>query len=533
MPSATPILLRRSKHGRFKRVQETELTTAVAATVERGHKLTLQEAALFNAKNPILLRNRKLKRFSTGTERLNATLIKKYRDVNGQKAELNEEGILKLLDAILLAERFNILHIDELPLARTSRPMTFPTFSTKYVAGLRRLWYLKYKGKVEFPRSLEFAIGERKQDASECLPPSNITVAVGWIESAFLIEALPQGANDFFDHAFIIAGNSEVAKRIGVWDGLVYGDIVSIRRLHDPTLIKVILQGGSSKRQLVASVNAINLTGTLENNGVKVNGSVFYMNERLKWNHNVTLIDEKNCTLLQKMELPQYEYLKTTPIYLNGSVKDVSRMFKSAQDNTTLSQSTPLRPHGARKAFYTECQMAMRSGTMSAANKDAVQMSMGHSDGSQRGRVVYMRESLDTRTNFAALWSPLESIRKAGVHEHFTKDLKSRLDLTYDPEHRYLPDKKNLEILYTIVREVLRANNSRTQSKENEAERVSSTVNKILSRFGHVAYPKVAALLYDYQLIDYVKSCLVTTFSKKMTRVQMVAYIQKRLIHLM
>ena len=111
--------------------------------------------------------------------------------------------------------------------------MTFPTFNTKYVAGLRRLWYLKYKGKVEFPPSLEFEIGLRKQDASECLPPSQVTVAVGWAESVFLIEALPQGADDFFDNAFIIAGNSEVAKRIGVWEDLVYGDLVSIRRLED------------------------------------------------------------------------------------------------------------------------------------------------------------------------------------------------------------------------------------------------------------------------------------------------------------
>lgn len=538
MPSATPILVRRSKHGRFKHVKETTLTTAVAATVDRGQRLTLQDAARFNATNPTLAKNRKLKRFSTGTERLNATLMKKYREVNGPKAELTEAGILKLLDAILLSERFNILHIDEFPMERSMRPMTFPTFTTKYVAGLRRLWYLKHKGKEDFPPSLEFAIGERKQDASEFLPPSHITVSVGWIESVFLIEALPQGADDFFDNAFIIAGNSEVAKRIGVWDGLVYGDIVSIRRLEDPTLLKIVLQGGHSKRQLVASVNAVNLTGTLTDHGVKVNGSVYYMNQRLLWNYGVSLIDDKNVTLIDKMELPQYAYLKDTPIYLNGSVKKVSEMFKSAQDNTTLSQSTPLRPHGARKAFFSECQVAMQSGAISSANKDAVQMGMGHSDNSKRGRQIYMRESLDTRTNFAALWSPLESIRKAGVHEAFTKDLKSRLDLKYDPEQRYIPNKKNLEIMNAIVREVLRKRDEVTSlskaglpaSPENEAERVAYNVNRMMRRFGAITYPNIAALLYEHQLVEYVKTCLIATFSKKMTRLQIATFIQKKLL---
>ena len=538
MPSTTPILLRRSKHGRFKRVQETPLTTAVAETIDRGKKLTLQEAARFNADNPSLAKNRKLKRFSTGTERLNATLIKKYKEVNGPKADLTEAGILKLLDAILLAERFNILHIEELPMERNMRPMTFPTFNTKYVSGLRRLWYLKYKGKVEFPPSLEFEIGLRKQDASECLPPSHITVSVGWIESVFLIEALPQGADDFFDNAFIIAGNSEVAKRIGVWEDLVYGDLVSIRRLEDESLIRIVLQGGHSKRQLVASVNAINLTGTTVDHGVKVNGSVFYLNEMLKWKHGLTLIDEKNCTLIQKMATPQFAYLKDTPVYLNGSVKDVSRMFKSAQSNTSLAMNVALRPHGARKAFFTECQLAMQSGAISSANKDAVQMSMGHSDNSKRGRQIYMRESLDNRTNFAALWSPLESIRKAGVHEAFTNDLKTRLDLTYDPEQRYLPNKKNLDIMYAIVREILRKRDDAasltkaglTASPENEPERVAFNVNKMLKRFGTLAYPHVAALLYEHQLVEYVKTCLVATFSKKMSRQHIATFIKNKLL---
>jgi hypothetical protein len=149
-----------------------------------------------------------------------------------------------------------------------------------------------------------------------------------------------------------------------------------------------------------------------------------------------------------------------------------------------------------------------------------------------------MRESLDTRTNFAALWSPLESIRKAGVHEPFTKDLKSRLDLTYDPEQRYLPNKKNLEMLNAIVREVLRkrdevtslAKAGLTSSPENEAERVAHNVNRMLRRFGAITYPNIAALLNEHQLIEYVKTCLIATFSRKMTRQHIATFIQKKLL---
>jgi len=92
--------------------------------------------------------------------------------------------------------------------------------------------------------------------------------------------------------------------------------------------------------------------------------------------------------------------------------------------------------------------------------------------------------------------------------------------------------------MYAIVREILRKRDNvasltkagLTASPENEPERVAFNVNKMLKRFGTLAYPHVAALLYEHQLVEYVKTCLVATFSKKMSRQHIATFIKNKLL---
>ena len=460
--------------------------------------------------------------------------------MNGPTATVTEKGIIKLLDATLLMQRYNILHIADLPKTFKNRPMTFPSFTT-LVAGLRRLWYLQSRGKLPIPPSLEFAIGERKCEASELLPPSKKTIAVGWAETVFLIKALPRGSNDWLDNAFIMTAQCDVAKRIGVWDHLVLGDIVKVEKAPSSGLVRVVIHGGSSKKQLAASINAITLTGSITNIDDETNGSVFYLDQSLKFKHGIGLIDKTGVTIVQKMQTQQFCHLLNEPLYLKGRVNGVSAMYKEAQDNTTIPQSVPLRPHGTRTHMYDEVTKAMQSGKLSAANKNALQMTMSHSDNSTRGRQVYMRELVESRINFAALWSPNKDVANAGVHQPTPFDLKTRLGLTFEPDLRYLPDKRNLDILYTIVKDQVLVNDEKGRNnvwtpgetgrqKEYERERVDANVKKILLAFGRMTQPRIAAHMNDNELVEYVKECLVKTFSSAMTRMQMTVFVYSKLL---
>jgi hypothetical protein len=228
--------------------------------------------------------------------------------------------------------------------------------------------------------------------------------------------------------------------------------------------------------------------------------------------------------------------LKLTSLYAS---------YKSAQENTNIPVTDKkFRPHGHRVFTNEQTRNAMDKGILSPTLADGLANQLSHSTTSRHNRGVYLSEAYVQTFSFAAVYSPNPHVRKLGV----VGDLPTLTEeLGYVPRVLYRPDKKNLEVVRSMVECKIAVDKFNVDAALNHrqscsvtnfgklkkpASRLVSTKLRILKqRFGKAHLPETIFMPVSKRL-SYVDSVWVSTLSLGMSRGDIVSWFRETVLPL-
>ena len=444
------------RFGKFRRVEATDASTALMNVAKR-RRLTHAEVVAYLEEEGTVQPS--YKRFRPRTQSKDDTLMMHYRRIS-EKDDLTKGGIKFVLTVIVEQQRHLCLIQERLKEhTAENRPMTFDSFRFNWVNGFYRLWYKRFRGKRALPRSLAYDMHSFLTEAASFMPGPYKAPPLTTESSYLLMKALPQGSKHFLRDAFMISLGDEHAQRTGSVNDIWYGDIVSVKEVTaaadkgDPRkrLVEVMLYCGSTKKQLMTACNPCRLIGNpFVDLGVL--DSVQYLNAATKEDFGIELLDEKTgVTIVSLMKKKKWQWLRRVPLYYQSS-SGLARVYKSAAANTDLPPDVVLTPRCHRVGFYSRVTWLLESGTLSAANTSALQLAMRHTLRSSIGRSKYLDAVTSTSAHFASSWSKNPSLRNRPVHQPLPTTVKEQLNLDFEPRVLNIPDRRNLDIVRSMVR---------------------------------------------------------------------------------